>query len=73
MNISLFEEANNALDGGDANKAFHIFMQDAKNGGTDSWNSVGFLYDHGRGVKKPQARHSMVSPGGRQGIFCCMF
>lgn len=52
MNISLFEEANNALDGGDANKAFHIFMQDAKNGGTDSWNSVGFLYDHGRGVKK---------------------
>ena len=52
MNISLFEKANNALDCGDASKAFHIFMRDVKDGGTDSLNSIGFLYDHGRGVKK---------------------
>ena len=52
MNVSLFDAANEALDCGDASKAFRIFMQDVKNGGMDSLNSIGFLYDHGRGVKK---------------------
>ena len=52
MNVSLFDAANEALDCGDASKAFRIFMQDVKNGGMDSLNSIGFLYDHGQGVKK---------------------
>ena len=52
MNTSLFDAANKALDCGDADKAFHLFMQDAQDGGPDSLNSIGFLYDHGRGVKK---------------------
>ena len=33
MNVSLFDVANEALDCGGASKAFHIFMQDVKNGG----------------------------------------
>ena len=52
MNTSLFDAANKALDCGDADKAFRLFMQDAQDGGPDSLNSIGFLYDHGRGVKK---------------------
>ena len=73
MNTSLFDAANKALDCGDADKAFRLFMQDAQDGGPDSLNSIGFLYDHGRGVKKkPQACHSMVSPGCKQRIFCRM-
>ena len=36
--VSLFDAANEALDCGDASKAFRIFMQDVKNGGMDSLN-----------------------------------
>ena len=52
MNVSLFDAANEALDCGDASKAFRIFMQDVKNRGIDSLNSIGFLYDHKQDVKK---------------------
>jgi len=49
---SLFDEANQAWDAGDKKRAFKLFMAAARNGEQDAFNSVGYFFDHGIGVKK---------------------
>lgn len=48
----MFELANEAWERGDEKQAFHLFLAAAKSGEVDAFNSVGFFYDHGIGVKK---------------------
>lgn len=49
---SLFDEANQAWDAGDKKRAFKLFLAAARGGEEDAFNSVGYFFDHGIGVKK---------------------
>lgn len=49
---SLFDEANQAWDTGDKKRAFKLFLAAARSGEEDAFNSVGYFFDHGIGVKK---------------------
>lgn len=51
-NLSLFDGANRAWDSGDNGEAFKLFLAAAQNGEEDAFNSVGYFFDHGIGVKK---------------------
>jgi TPR repeat protein len=53
--VSLFDEANQAWEAGDNRGAFKLFLAAAKNGEEDAYNSVGYFFDHGIGVKKDAA------------------
>ena len=52
---SIFDEANHAWDAGDVRRAFVLFQAAAKAGEKDAFNSVGYFFDHGIGVKKNSA------------------
>lgn len=49
---NLFDEANRAWDAGKKKLAFQLFLTAARNGEEDAFNSVGYFFDHGIGVKK---------------------
>lgn len=52
QSLSLFDEANQAWDAGDKKRAFKLFLVAARNGEEDAFNSIGYFFDHGIGVKK---------------------
>ncbi|MCY1550565.1 Sel1 repeat protein [compost metagenome] len=52
---SLFDEANDAWDAGKKKRAFQLFLAAAHSGEEDAFNSVGYFFDHGIGVKKDPA------------------
>ncbi|MBC5768704.1 tetratricopeptide repeat protein [Ramlibacter albus] len=49
---SLFDLANAAWDAGERKRAFKLFLAAAQSGEEDAFNSVGYFFDHGIGVKK---------------------
>lgn len=52
MDCSLFDEANQEWDAGNKKRAFNLFLAAAKSGEEDAYNSVGYFYDQGIGIKK---------------------
>ena len=52
---NLFDEANQAWDAGHLKRAFELFLTAAHRGEEHAFNSVGFFFDHGIGVKKNSA------------------
>lgn len=52
---SLFDEANEAWDSGDGKRAFQLFLNAAEAGEKYAFNSVGYFYDNGIGVKRDSA------------------
>ncbi len=53
--VSFFDAANQAWDMGDERRAFELFLAAAKNGEKDAFNSIGYFFDHGIGVRKDTA------------------
>jgi TPR repeat protein len=52
MGPSLSDAAHQAWDAGQNKRAFKLFLAAAQDGEVDAFNSVGYFYDHGIGVKR---------------------
>lgn len=49
---SLFDQANQAWETGDKKRAFQLFLAAARSGEENAFNSIGYFFDHGIGVRK---------------------
>jgi TPR repeat protein len=51
-----FDEANREWDAGNLTRAFKLFNMAAENGSSNAFNSIGYFFDYGLGVKKDQEK-----------------